>query len=245
MDIKRVQNRLLEMGKVIADILERNNIPYMITFGTLLGAVRHGGFIPWDDDFDMFLFDDSYEEAMAVLSMELPKDMFLENKDTEPLYFHGFAHVKDVNTIVSCKQYPHDSLYEHKGLSIDLYRAVKIKESQLDEFLIREHISYLERRFRIGSIDKNVYESKTSELRAQLQTLSSIVDSSKYVYGMALPEKSMEIINVMPLKKIKFEDTEFFAPSDSDAILKAFYGDYMKLPSEEHRIPHYDEVLFL
>ena len=82
MDIKRVQNRLLEMGKVIADILERNNIPYMITFGTLLGAVRHGGFIPWDDDFDMFLFEDSYEKAMEVLSKELPMDMFLENKDT-------------------------------------------------------------------------------------------------------------------------------------------------------------------
>lgn len=245
MDIKRVQNRLLEMGKVIADVLERNNIPYMITFGTLLGAVRHGGFIPWDDDFDMFLFDDSYEEAMEVLSKELPMDMFLENKDTEPLYFHGFAHVKDVNTIVSCKQYPHDSLYKHKGLSIDLYRAVKIKESELDVFLIREHISYLERRFRIGSIDKNVYESKTRDLRKQLQALSTTVDSSKYVYGMALPEKSMEIINVMPLKKIKFEDTEFYAPSDSDAILKAFYGDFMKLPSEDHRIPHYDEVLFL
>lgn len=245
MDIKRVQNRLLEMGKVIADILERNNIPYMITFGTLLGAVRHGGFIPWDDDFDMFLFDDSYEEAMEALSRELPMDMFLENKDTEPLYFHGFAHVKDMNTIVSCKQYPHDSLYKHKGLSIDLYRAVKIRESELDEFLIREHILYLERRFRIGSIDNNFYESKTTELRKQLQALSTTVDSSKYVYGMALPEKSMEIINVMPLKKIKFEDTEFYAPSDSDAILKAFYGDYMKLPSEDHRVPHYDEVLFL
>ena len=84
-----------------------------------------------------------------------------------------------------------------------------------------------------------------NELKKQLQAYSSTGDSSKYVYGMALPEKSMEIKDVMPLKKIKFEDTEFYAPSDSAAILKAFYGDYMKLPSEDHRIPHYDEVLFL
>ena len=55
MDIKRVQKRLLEMGTVIARILEKHDIPYMITFGTLLGAVRHHGFIPWDDDFDIFL----------------------------------------------------------------------------------------------------------------------------------------------------------------------------------------------
>ena len=66
-DIKRVQERLLKMAKEIASILEDHDIPYQIAFGTLLGAVRHKGFIPWDDDFDFFLFDDSYEKAMEVL----------------------------------------------------------------------------------------------------------------------------------------------------------------------------------
>ena len=93
-ELSKVQKRLLEMGKVIAGILEHNDIPYMITFGTLLGAVRHKGFIPWDDDFDLFLFDDTYEKAMVVLEKELPSDMFLENSKSEPLYFHSYAHVK-------------------------------------------------------------------------------------------------------------------------------------------------------
>jgi lipopolysaccharide cholinephosphotransferase len=243
MDIKRVQHRLLEMGIVIANILERNNIPYMITFGTLLGAIRHGGFIPWDDDFDMFLFNDSYDQAMKALAKELPSDMFLENAETEPLYFHGYAHVKDMNSIASCKQYPQDGLYEHKGLSIDLYRAYRMQECDLEEFLIKEHIAYLDRRFKIGSIDEDSYRSKQSMLHTQLNNLP-IVNSRKDIFGMALAERSMDAEFVLPLKKVKFENTEFYAPSNPESILKSFYGDFMKLPPEDQRLPHYDDVIF-
>lgn len=244
MELQRVQQRLLAMGKTIAGILERNNIPYMITFGTLLGAVRHKGFIPWDDDFDMFLFDDSYDKAMRVLQRELPSDMFLETKDSEPLYFHGYAHVKDTNTIATCAQFPHDGLYEHKGLSIDLYRAVRMDEGLLDKYLITEHIAYLGRRYKINSIDKSVYERKIGDLEMQLSALQDKI-VGKDILAMALAERSMKIEHVFPLKKIPFEDTEFYGPADADGLLTAFYGDYMQLPSVEHRIPHYDNVVFV
>lgn len=244
MELQRVQQRLLAMGKTIASILEKNNIPYMITFGTLLGAVRHNGFIPWDDDFDMFLFDDSYDKAMEVLYRELPSDMFLETKDSEPLYFHGFAHVKDTTSITTCAQFPHDGLYEHKGLSIDLYRAVRMDEGLLDKYLITEHIAYLGRRFKINSIDKKVYDAKIKELENQLQKLQ-VKETGRDLLAMALAERSMKIEHVFPLKKISFEDTEFYGPVDADGLLTAFYGDYMQLPSVEHRVPHYDDVVFV
>lgn len=244
MELQRVQQRLLVMGKTIAEVLERNNIPYMITFGTLLGAVRHKGFIPWDDDFDMFLFDESYDKAMEVLSRELPPDMFLETKDTEPLYFHGFAHVKDIKTITICSQFPHDGLYEHKGLSIDLYRAVRMDEGLLDKFLITEHIAYLGRRLNIDSIDKDIYDAKVKKLEEQLHALQ-VKETGKDILAMALAERSMKIEHVFPLKKIAFEDTEFYGPADADGLLTAFYGDYMQLPTVEHRVPHYDNVIFI
>ena len=68
--LKKVQGRLLEMAKSICSILEKNDIPYMLAVGTLLGAVRHQGFIPWDDDFDIFIFDDVYEDAIKCLRKE-------------------------------------------------------------------------------------------------------------------------------------------------------------------------------
>ena len=129
-DLKKVQNRLLEMAIAVRDILEENQVPYFITYGTLLGAVRHNGFIPWDDDFDFYLFDDSYDRAMTVLRNELPADMFLENWDSEPLYYHDWAHVKDLGSIVDYSLFPGDGCYSHKGVSIDLYRTTKIYEAE-------------------------------------------------------------------------------------------------------------------
>ena len=123
---EEAQDSVIEGGnvaKVAKEILEKHDIPYFITYGTLLGAVRHKGFIPWDDDFDFYLLDEYYNEAMDVLRNELPHDMFLENEDTEPLFFHGWAHVKDLNSVASCDLYPQDGHYAHHGISVDLYHT--------------------------------------------------------------------------------------------------------------------------
>ena len=244
MDIERVQKRLLEMGTAIARILEKHNIPYMITFGTLLGAVRHCGFIPWDDDFDMFLFDDTYDFAMEILKKELPEDMFLENSDTEPLYFHSWSHVKDIKTIASCERFPQDNAYFHKGLSIDLYRAIKMKECELDTFLIKEHIAYLEKRNKIGYLSDEIFELKRKELNKYLDE-TIVIDSGKEILGMTLAERKMELEDIFPLKTIRFDGIDFWGPNNPGNLLSAFYGNYMDLPPIEYRTPHYDSVDFL
>lgn len=244
MGIKEIQDRLLCMGKTIATILEHRNIPYMITFGTLLGAVRHKGFIPWDDDFDLFLFDDSYNQALDALREELPRGMFLEYFDSEPLYFHNFAHVKDLGTIVSCKQYPQDSAYAHKGLCIDLYRAKRMTENKLEEYLLTENLAYLERRYKSGWLDFDVFETKSKEIKEKMSQISG-EGSDRELLGFALEERKMELDDVFPLKKYVFEDAEFYGPANYDSLLSSFYGDYMTLPSKEHRHPHYDSVELL
>ena len=241
-DIKRVQDRLLEIAKRTATILEKHDIPYQIAFGTLLGAIRHGGFIPWDDDFDFFLFEESYEKAMDVLAQELPSDMFLENEKSEPKYFHGWAHVKDVNSECQCDLYPHDSLYAHKGVSVDLYKMTKIYERDFAQFRLDNAIAYIERRKQLGFITEEDFE-KRKKLYAE-RLLSEKCDSDKVILAYPFDHGKQNYEDVFPLKKYTFCGVEFLGPNNYESILTSEYGDYMQLPPEEDRHPHFSSVTF-
>jgi len=244
-DIEKVQQRLTEMGKIIANILESNKIPYMITFGTLLGAVRHKGFIPWDDDFDFFLFDDTYDKAIEVLQKELPENIFLEDEKSEPLYFHGWAHIKDINTEVYCEQFPQDNLYAHHGLSVDLYRCKKMKLRDLCNFRKNEAEKYLHRKLVNKLISSEEYNLKLSTLLSKIDDEEKeSIDSEEEIYAMAVQERFMKSNDIFPLIRYQFGNEEFYGPKNADGILKHFYGDYMSLPKKENRIPHYSKVIF-
>ncbi len=245
-DVRKVQCRLLEMAKIVRDVLEKHSIPYFITYGTLLGAVRHKGFIPWDDDFDFYLFDDSYNDAMKVLSSELPENLFLEYWETEPKYFHAWAHVKDQNTIAECKQFPQDGQYAHKGISVDLYKMKMMRNDEVDSYRLDESIDYFQRRFNRGLIDEDLFKEKITSLLRKKQSVRAKEPDSKIVYATVLPILDrMEINDVFPLRKYTFEDTFFYGPNHADVFLSQRYGDYMALPPVSDRKPHYSSVVFL
>lgn len=246
-DIKKVQTRLLEMGKTISRILEKHNIPYMLAYGTLLGAIRHDGFIPWDDDFDFYLFDDTYQMAIECLKNELPSDLFLENQNSEPRYFHAWAHVKDLHSLTSCTEFPQDNEYTHKGISVDLYMCKKIESKNLAEYLNEENYRYINRRYNIGLMTKDEFHSRMMQLQKKRQNPIQYLGKSEFIYGTinAYNHKYMEIEEVFPLKKHVFEDTEFYVPNKSEEILTNIYGDYLELPPIEKRQSHYSSVIFL
>lgn len=251
-DVKRSQNRLLNMAKTIAGIMERNQIPYSMVYGSFLGAVRHKGFIPWDDDFDFCIFDEYYDDVIKCLKEELPDDLFLEYDETEPLYFHAWPHVKDLRTETACSKYPQDNAYAHKGLSVDLYRFKKVRLADVTDEVIFQGHQYMERRRSKGLISDSDYNRFAARFEAMHNWFKNMYpneteDSVKReVYANVYTSLfSVDVDDMFPLVKYKFEDTCFYGPNNADKILKHWYGDYMKLPPEEKRISHFDYVKFL
>ncbi len=252
-DLKRVQKRLIKIACVIEEILNKHNIPHCIMYGSLLGAIRDGGFIPWDDDFDFTVFNEYYDDALDCLRSDLPDWLFLEYKDTEPKFFHAWARVKDLNTVVEAGHYLQDNAYAHHGLAVDLLRLEKVKLCDLCARGEDEFIYYVSRRIALGSMNEDEAQERWNRLAKSTSYFwsnkikSEDVDSIKReVYAsIYINRMYYEIDDFFPLKKYKFGDVEFWGPNKGEEILTKCYGDYMTLPPEEKRIPHYSKVEFL
>lgn len=241
-----IHERLYHVAKAVISILEAHDMPYSIAYGTLLGAVRHQGFIPWDDDFDLWLFDDTYDEAIEYLRNELPDDMFLEDAKSEPLYFHAWAHVKDLNSITTHARYPQDDEYQHKGLHVDLYRCRRMKEAGWWEFVDEENRKYIERRRSKGLISDEEYNIRMEKLRVDIEAHKTFKgDPDKDIIAFMSERKYIEDEGLFPLVKYKFEDSEFYGFKGADKVLTEFYGDYMTPPPVDNREPIHSEVIFI
>ena len=94
-ELRRLQLRMLDMLVVVDEICRRHDIPYWIEGGTLLGAVRHEGFIPWDDDLDIALMKKDYVRLLKCLKEELPAQYRLQTHETDRNYYLAFAKIRE------------------------------------------------------------------------------------------------------------------------------------------------------
>jgi len=249
-DVFLCQEKLLDMAVSIVDIFDQNNIKYIIFFGSLLGAVRHQGFIPWDDDFDLVVFDEDYMRALKCLERELPARYKLHSRKTDPYYFHSWNRVRDTRIKVEFENHyhSHNALVDFSNLGVDVHCFKKLKLGEVNAYLKFEKQQFLLRKFEMGIISRGDFEQGFEATSEQNFVPPEDIGNKKNetvfanVVGLNAPIK---FDDVFPLIDFEFVDQTFKGPGGFDNILKSIYGDYNSLPKYQDRKPSLKSIEFL
>ena len=252
-ELQTLQSGMLDILKVVARICDKHNLPYWISGGTLLGAIRHKGFIPWDDDIDIELMRDDYRKLLKVLPEELPENLYLQTPG-EKGYRLLFSKVRDRYSIVHNEE-EDAAQYKEKGYYIDIFpeeRTYEWLKNGVDFFYGRAF-----RRLKRGQPFLSLryfYEYSFSLLlypfgysfASFARLLCSVTKPDNVLHSYGIGNSTNHHMSYMfPLSKVIFEGYEFSAPKDPDKYLTMQYGDYMKIPPEDKRETHFLKVEYL
>lgn len=234
--LRKCQLVMLRMLKILDHLCRKHNVDYFLTGGTLLGAVRHGGFIPWDDDIDVGMTRKNFEKFVKQVVPELPKDIFFQNAQTDP-YYPKTSNV-DARLRDKYSSYKHFNKVKksHQGLMLDIFvydRAF---------FPHNAYVILVNRGLELVLKD-NAKRAKVLKWIAKWVPLPMVYCSN---FMQHLSEiKAGTYIKPSELKSLvpaKFEDMEALIPKQYDAYLRRQYGDYMQLPPVEKRVSHHQVI---
>lgn|GEM_PF-314629 len=231
--LRDIQLANLALLKELAYVCEKNNFKYILDAGTLLGAMRHSRFIPWDDDIDILMFREDYEKIVSAFkNTTRNSDIYAEyhrDKDTNSQYFIKIKHKKC--PFLGVDIFPLDSYGKHLSLKEQLKATNKICK-------ILKHLK--------KEINPNISNKETKTILTKTMKekilLSSANENGDFVYGVDFAHKLknwfLDRDIVLPLRKIQFEDSKYTTVNKPKEFLKNIYGDYMKYPNKM-KILHY------
>lgn len=244
--LRDAQMRMLEILIEVDRVCRKNNIKYWLDSGTLLGAVRHGGFIPWDDDIDICMMESDYKHFLKVAPKDLDKDKyFLHCKYTDKNMALNSAKVRDRNSLF-VEDSETEQEKQHQGIYIDIFPMIYLKN--INKFSL----------FMFGIINKtkdlNPYAGNNKHKKLILKysgciwlanKLSKIFFSewkTDLIGYRHLYKKCHNLQDIFPLREITFEGYVFLCPNNYDKYLKNIYDDYMHLPPESEREWHAKKI---
>ena len=254
--IRDIQLIQLEMMKELHILCEKNNLQYFLCEGSLLGAIRHHGFIPWDDDLDIVMPRDDYIKLINILKKNCISGCYLDCYETNSNFWLPFAKIRKKNTVYKeeAAKFLNDSKcgiwidifpldYSKKGVSM----KNKIKKIIVESIKYRLQINNLKmplncfsRRWIPLIIIWGIFSDKRLKVIQNYVMQYKSVNKNFYInyastYGI---EKVSNPINYYKSILVDFEDTKLYIPSNFDIMLKKVYGNYMEIPPIEKRNNH-------
>lgn len=243
--LRKAQLIMLDMLIEFDAICKKHQLQYWLDSGTLLGAVRHQGFIPWDDDIDLSMPIEDYTEFLKIAGSELSSDIFLQTSITDINFKFDYIKLRSNKArIVEFHEQESDVNY-HQGVFVDIFPMLAIENTEenkdyYDSTLkaIRE-LSATSLHTPDGKDDPLTRATLASSLKQMHQGWE--YDHSKVIYSGEIPDVAawFDIAEVFPLSTLEFEGLSFSAPKNADHYLDAIYSfDYRQLPPEDKRVIH-------
>lgn len=259
-NVKKVQGKILEIMKYIDTLCRKHGITYYIMGGTALGAVRHGGFIPWDDDLDIFMTPSEYVKFKKVFESENSPLFVLQEWRTTPGYLE-YAKVR-MNGTTFIEESFKDRKDLHQGIYVDIMILHKVPENAFIQKLM-----YCESKFvTLYALSQRNWKPKTKGQCVVLNALrfmpcklmakcfyrriykyDDLETDFKYCYWITPARFRNGLFDASFFSDpvdIPFEDTLLLGSTKIKEYLEYRYGDYMKLPSEEAQKAAVHAMLF-
>ncbi|MBR6722891.1 LicD family protein [bacterium] len=231
--LRETQLSCIEILKKVKQICKEHNLDYWLDSGTLLGAVRHKGFIPWDNDIDICMLRDDYEKILPLLIAEFENDdnFYVRERDLKLNNFQIRIRNKVKN--IGLDIFPVDYYTKSElslGDKIRITKRIKLATKKLEKKYNHKKISDL----------KTIRKAKRELLSIQkdviLDNQECNCKTPALFFGIDYPSDAKELIfennMVFPLKEIIFEGEMYSCPNNTDAYLKNFYTNYMDWPGK-------------
>lgn len=249
--VKRLELKIL---KYVDRICRANGLKYYLIGGTLLGAIRHKGFIPWDDDIDIVMFREDYNKFLDIVNQG-DNTYFVQNTKSDPNYTRYITKIRLNDTLFV--EESSKNLLMHQGIFIDIFPLDKIV-LPINEKRIVRRIYIANKILRVQKIKIGVTEGRTIFLTKRNELVKFLLKGipsnlfTKWVdfiytldnnkdtdlitnfssqYGWRKQSFNIDVFGEGTY--LEFEGHQFMAPAKWEIILKSLYGDYMKLPPEE------------
>lgn len=258
--LQELQSCELDLLKQLIKVCDKLNINYYLIGGTLIGAVRHKGFIPWDDDIDVCMMRKDYELFVKECQKHFDDSKyFLQTYDTDNEYPCCFAKLRNSNTTFIESSIKHCNI--NHGVYIDIfpldnyYKINKKKEKMIKYAILFNYYKQsnnLIKKF-LAYISKIMYfrfdQKKLCKKLDNMYKKHNNVDSQKVVnYNGAwgIEKECHDISCFSEYILMDFEDIKVKVPVGYDKMLTTTYGDYMKLPPKEKQVSHhYTDIIDL